>query len=270
MARISLIATDLDGTLLTSDGQITPTTCAAVQAAQRQGIPVILATTRNLSEMVQEFCQTLAISDPIICTNGAHILASPQGPNWAYHSISREVAIEIARIADQGSWELSITVNSIKYMRQRPGQCLGPLSATVSIVATNAEGVIGDPIRIMVWNPVAIETLRLHCQTKLVDSCYAQTYYKPSGDVHSLGIFAQGADKCSALSLVLAKLGIAADSVLAIGDNDNDLPLFSLAGLKVAVDNATQSLKEQADIIAPSNDEDGVAWAIKRFVLKQA
>jgi Cof subfamily protein (haloacid dehalogenase superfamily) len=267
MSQISLIATDLDGTLLTSDGQIAPATCAAVQAAHSQGIPVILATTRNLPD-VHRFCQTLAISDPIICTNGAQVLASPQGPQWAYHSIPQEVALKIARMADEQDWELSITVNSLTYLRQRPGQALGPLSDTLSIAASNVEGVVDDPIRIMAWDPVAIEALRRHCETKLSGLCYAQTYYKPSGVIHSLGIFAQGADKRSALSVVLTKLGIVLDNVLAIGDNDNDLPLFCLAGLKVAIGNATQSLKEQADIIAPSNDENGVAWAIEHFVLK--
>jgi uncharacterized protein YuzE len=94
MSQISLIATDLDGTLLTSDGQITPATCSAIQKAQKQGIPVILATTRNLSD-VQKFCQTLTINDPIICTNGAQVLASPQGLPWANLSIPQEIALKV-------------------------------------------------------------------------------------------------------------------------------------------------------------------------------
>jgi len=54
---------------------------------------------------------------------------------------------------------------------------------------------------------------------------------------------------------------------LAIGDNDNDIPLFSQAGLKVAVGNGTIALKNHADAIAPANDNDGVGWAIEQFVL---
>lgn len=266
-SQITLIVSDLDGTLLTQDDQIASDTRIAIQTAHNRGIPIILATTRNLPD-VRRFCQTLAIHDPIICTNGAHVLASPTGPLWRYQAIPQEIALHMAHMADEQNWELTITVDSITYLRQRPGQALGPISDTLSVSANNIDGVVGDPIRILTWHPIAIDALRKHCETNLKGICYAQTYYNPNGDVHSLGIFAHGADKRNALSLVLKKLNIASNHVLAIGDNDNDLPLFSLAGLKVAVNNATQALKEQADVIAPSNDKNGVGWAIEHYVLK--
>lgn len=56
---------------------------------------------------------------------------------------------------------------------------------------------------------------------------------------------------------------------MVVGDGGNDLPLFELAGFKVAMGNAEEVLKKQADWIAPSVDEDGLAVAIKKFILKQ-
>ena len=134
-------------------------------------------------------------------------------------------------------------------------------------MATNADGVVGDAIRILVWQPEAIRAFREMCETEFSDSSYTTTFYKPDGSLNSLGVFAQGADKGHAMQLVLENLSIPVSEVMAVGDNDNDIPLFSRAGFKVAVSNGTQSLKDRADVIAPTNDEDGVAWAINKYVL---
>jgi len=84
--------------------------------------------------------------------------------------------------------------------------------------------------------------------------------------LHSLGIFAWGSDKGSALAFVLAKLGISTHQVMAIGDNRNDLPMFDLAEVKVAMGNATDEIKQAATIIAPSNEDEGVAWVLGNYV----
>lgn len=59
----------------------------------------------------------------------------------------------------------------------------------------------------------------------------------------------------------------ASQNVMAIGDNANDLPMFNLATYKVAMGNATTAVKQAATIIAPSNDEEGVAWVLEHYVL---
>ena len=66
---------------------------------------------------------------------------------------------------------------------------------------------------------------------------------------------------------LLTEYQIAADEVLAVGDGDNDLEMVSLAGVGVAVGNATPSLKERADHIVGTNDENGAAEAIWKFAL---
>ena len=103
------------------------------QISQR-GIHVVLATAR-VPTSVQSFYRLLGINGPMICVNGAQVWASPEGPVWVCHTIPRETAQAIARLADEHNWELSITVDSITYWRQRPGQELGQavnLQATTS------------------------------------------------------------------------------------------------------------------------------------------
>lgn len=267
MKKISLIATDLDGTLLNNDKKVSLRTKHLIQQAVKQNVRVVLATTRNLY-FVQYLCGMLDLADPVICSNGAHILSEPFGEAWAYHTIPVEVALLIAHIADEHDWDISSTVGAMKYLRQRPQQALGQIAPYVTTVRSNAAGIVGPPLRILVWHPAAIDCFQRLCQTELREYCHMETYYQPDGAVQSLGIFPAGADKGNALALVLRRLNLAADAVLAIGDNDNDLPLFAQASVKVAVGNGTVKLKHQADVIAPDNDSDAVGWAIEQFVLR--
>ena len=81
-----------------------------------------------------------------------------------------------------------------------------------------------------------------------------------------LEIMPQGIEKASSLEILLNKLGIDKKHLIACGDGYNDIPMMQYAGLSVAMANAQEETKEWADYIAPSNDEDGVAAAIEKFI----
>ncbi len=88
--------------------------------------------------------------------------------------------------------------------------------------------------------------------------CRADIFYEADGSYHSLEIFGPGADKGSALRFVLDRVGVQVKNVMAIGDNSNDLPMMRTAGVAVAMGNGTPEVKAAADMIAPTNDENGV------------
>jgi Cof subfamily protein (haloacid dehalogenase superfamily) len=261
---IRLIVIDLDGTLLTSKRTLAPEGARLLKEAAQDGKHVVLATTRN-PDSVHPFCRALEINEPIICTNGAQVWGSPDGPVWAYHSIPREAALEIARLADTHNWELGTTVGGMTYWRQRPGQALGSVAANITVVASNSDAMMDEPVRILTWHPDAVDGVRLLCQSKLASQCYAEIYYRPDGTVHSLGVFALQANKGTALDLVLNRLGLKPHQVMAIGDNLNDLPMFTCARISVAMSNAPDEVKQKATVVAPSNDEEGVAWALRVY-----
>jgi Cof subfamily protein (haloacid dehalogenase superfamily) len=263
---LSLVAVDLDGTLLTIENTLAPEGARLLKQAARAGVHVVLATTRN-PDSVLSFCRALEINDPLICANGAQVWGSPTGPVWAYRSIPTEAALTIARLADAHNWELSTTVGSMTYWRRRPGQALGPFALNVTIVATNSDAIVGDPVRILVHQPQAVEEIQALCHSQLAEQCYAEVYYKRDGSIHSLGVFALGANKGAALALVLERLGIEQEDVMAIGDNPNDVPMFSFARVRVAMADAPAEVKRNATAVAPTNNQEGVAWALRRFVL---
>jgi len=266
VSDIALVAVDLDGTLLTSEGLPEPEGVRSLREAASLGVRVVLATTRTPGTTA-ELCRQIEIDDPIVCTNGAQVWASPDGPAWACHAIPQEAAGAIARLVDAHGWELSTTVGETTYWRQRPGQPLGPLRPRVEVVRTNLDAVVGGPVCILAWQPEAIEAIRDLCRSTLAWACHTETYVRADGALHSLGVFAAGIDKGAGLAVVLDRLGIKAGQVMAIGDNPNDLPMFARAGLSVAMGNAPPRVKRSAAAIAPSNDDGGVAWAVRRFVL---
>ena len=262
--EIRLVAVDLDGTLLTSKGVLAADGARLLKEAAQGGVHVVLATTRN-PDSVRPFCRLLGIDDPMICTNGAQVWGSPDGPVWAYHTIRRETALAIARLADAHGWELSTTVGATTYWRQRPGQALGPAAANITVVASNADAMVDDPVKILTWQPEAIDSVRSLCQSQFASQCYAETYYTADGAVHSLGVFALPANKGTALALVLKRLGLRQQQVMAIGDNFNDRPMFAQARISVAMSNAPDEVKQEATVVAPSNEEEGVAWALRAY-----
>jgi Cof subfamily protein (haloacid dehalogenase superfamily) len=264
---ISLVAVDLDGTLLTSERLLAPRGAKRIKQAYQSGVHVVLSTTRNPGS-VQAFCRQLDIHDPAICTNGAQVWGSPDGPVWSYRCLRQEIALAIAQRADTHGWELSTTVGSITYWRQRPGQVLGPISPHRAIVAANSDAIVGDPVRILVSQPQAIGQMRSFCQSTFSNECHTEIYYNLDGTLRSLGIYAPGADKGTALALVLDRLGVKKDQALAIGDNPGDAAMFRHAGIGIAMGNAIDKVKRQASAIAPSNDDEGVAWALETFVLE--
>lgn len=127
--------------------------------------------------------------------------------------------------------------------------------------------MVGDVLRILTWDPQAIEAIRTLCATRFAAQCRTETFYSADGCAESLGVFASQANKGDALDLVLQRLGLRPEQAMAIGDNLNDLPMFALAGVSVALDNAPAQVKAKATAVAPSNDEEGVAWALQAFGL---
>lgn len=97
--------------------------------------------------------------------------------------------------------------------------------------------------------------------------CKVSWSLDPSNDIYFGNAISRYVSKGSALRDVIDYLGLKTDEVITIGDSFNDLPIFEVAGTKVAMGHAPESLKQIADWVAPPVEEDGVAAAIEKFIL---
>lgn len=274
--NISLIAVDLDGTLLVSGKKPAPEGAELLRCASRRGVRVVLATAREPSS-TRAFCAELGLNDPMICFGGAQVWSAPDGEIWASATIPRETGLAIAEYADARGWELMTTIGSVTYLKQRSGQQLGQVTPTRTILETNTAAFLANPgpphpdlVRILVFDPDAIVGLTELCQAQFSQDCRTDLFFSPEGQPESLGIFPVESDKGAALRLVLDRLCISSREVMAIGDNLVDLPMFEVAGFPVAMGNAPARVKQRAAAVAPTNEQEGVAWAIRKFVLEAA
>jgi hypothetical protein len=258
---IRLVAIDIDGTLRDSQQRLRPAVRAAVQAAIARGVLVTLATGRRLAS-AQAIAAELGVDLPLILHGGATIQDSRSGELLYAELMPAElVAAAVAAIiaADQQpvverdnpglSWWLS---------RQPDVQRLTPTGLAA------AERVLG----IQVFQSQDLlsglaAAIGRHPGTRTL-------HWQPpaSGfDGYLLSIQSAACSKAVALARLAARYGVAMDEIMAIGDHHNDLEMLAAVGLAVAMGNALPVVKQQADVIVASNDDDGVAEALRRFVL---
>jgi Cof subfamily protein (haloacid dehalogenase superfamily) len=265
MTQIKLIVTDVDGTLLNSEGLITQETICALQEAMAAGVQVVLASARMRVGMAH-FAEQVGTHAPMICCDGAQIYRTPAGPVWQQYTLPQTIAEEIVAIGDHYGWELITTAGDATYYLQRDGKPLGEYAPGRVVVPSNRAALYHAPVsRIVVYEPAAMDYIYEHCW-KYKEQIRTHLFAWPGEPPHSLAIFPVEADKGQAVRFLMQHLNIPAEQVLAIGDNQNDSVMLAAAGVSVAMGNATDELKEQADHIAPDNDSDGLAWAIRTLV----
>ncbi len=259
---LKLVAVDLDGTLLTREGKPAPQGLEMLRTVSRSGIRVVFATARRYLPSDELYSQ-LGFPDPLICWDGGEIYHSFQRQIWQRNPIPLDVARLILEFADREHLEITVGYSERLYWKQRPDQS-GPPPSGITVTESYTETLDDAPLRLLTGDSRSIMSLSEFCTHLPVGSCRVQSYVGSDGRIQSLGIFSSEADKGKELAFVCSGLGISLSEVMAIGDNLSDQPMLVAVGVSVAVGNACEELKVIADVIAPSNDDEGVAWALRQ------
>lgn len=261
---IELVAVDLDGTLLRSDATVDPEGAAALRQAHARGIRVVVITARAIAS-ARPYCLTLGLEEPVVCLNGAVTYGTPQGPILDERPLPLAVARAIATEADARGWSLSTMIGEVTYrLRTVAPETVAPHHR---LVDTNLAGIVAPPWRMYAYESTDSAALRIYCETTLAGRCRVETMTSPYGPDRATVVLAQDASKGAALQRLCARLAVAPERCLALGDDVTDMTMFAAVGLSVAMGNASAVVRAAADIVAPSHDEAGVAWALRRFVL---
>jgi HAD superfamily hydrolase (TIGR01484 family) len=253
---VKLVLTDLDGTVVHPGmHEVSPKVIEAVKAAEAAGV-VVSAVTGRYFELSKEVLKVLGFKDLCVFSGGACI-ANP---------VTEEIV-----------WSKLLPVEQVRSILRK----LVPFSTIISLAAEGRDYFItpgefdidgvAEPAA-HVWASVPRDKVAaLVAATNQDPQLMAHDNVKPGGDDTRAGIqiTLRDADKYHGVGQLLKITGVDKKHVLAIGDGNNDLPLFRQAGFKVAMGNATDGLKAAADAVVGTVDEDGFAQAINQFVLKQ-
>ncbi|WP_125702354.1 Cof-type HAD-IIB family hydrolase [Lacticaseibacillus daqingensis] len=268
---IQLIALDIDDTLLTSQKQLLPTTIAAVQAALARGIKVVLCTGRPLAG-VAHYLKALGISGPeqyVVTGNGA-VSETVTGTVVAKHLIDRAgyEAMTAYAIAHHLPFNV-LDEAGVIYTADHDVDAM--------IVVQAAENFAGLKIRQPAELPADFAIVKglfvgpealLDAAEAGVRAQFGQTHSVLRAGRNFLEVMHEGVTKGQALRDLGAVLGIPAANMMAVGDEGNDIAMFEAVGCAVAMGNGTEAAKAAADFVTATNDEDGLALAIKRYALQ--
>jgi hydroxymethylpyrimidine pyrophosphatase-like HAD family hydrolase len=207
----------------------------------------------------------LGIETPMICSNGAEA-RYPDGREVLHLTLDAKVARAVLEAGDAGRWEMFTTIGHDTYMKPRPGIIPEKLPGGLKVAERHAEH-LGEaaPTCVQVHGDTATETVRETIFPRFGERARF-SFNMPVGQPHYVVLTHPDADKATALALVAADLGVAAEETVAMGDSESDLAMLRWAGLGIAMRNSPDVVRREALHIAPSNDEDGVAWAINKFL----
>lgn len=265
--EIQLLAIDLDGTLLNSAKRIGEATIRAVAAARGCGVQVALASARP-PRTTLPFHRQLDLDTPMINYNGA-LVYDPLSNRILMHrplplTTARRI-IELARgvyprvlvsaeILDRWYTDRLDPAHATETARLVEPDRIAPIPQWLTEHVTKLL-LLGDPQRLLEV-AAAVRTEFLH-QVSMVQT-----------EGNLVQITHATVSKAQALRVVAAELAISREQVMAIGDNLNDVEMLQWAGVSAAMANGSPAAIAVADFVTGSHDEDGVAEAIRRVILK--
>lgn len=260
---IKMVAVDLDGTLLNSQIEMTARTEAALKQAMDQGVQIILATGKTRAS-ARAIIERLNLTTPGVYIQGLSI-HNGDGSVRYQQTLDATVAQTVIAYAEQQNYTLIVYSGADIFVRE-----LNQHTHILIDYHETAPQAIGSmigfdrPINKMLFidEPTTIENIHAYLSAS-VNGSASLARSMP----FIVEILPSGASKGKGLQLVAEDMQIAPKHILAIGDGENDIEMLQYAGIGVAVSNAMPRVKEVADYVVGTNDEDGVAEAIERFVL---
>ncbi len=259
------MATDLDGTLLRSDGSLSERTAAAVDAIANAGIAVVIVTARP-PRWVHEVADRLPRCHPVaICSNGALVYDLAESRLVREHPIPPEVSLEIVRRLRSELPRVAFAIETgLSYGHEPDYESQWPVPPDA--IVAEVEALVARPVAKLIARHR--ETSRDHWElvSRAREVAGELAEITCSGPAAPIEISALGVSKAFALELLAAEHGIEAAEVVAFGDMPNDLPMLAWAGYSVAPADAHFEVLELVDEVTADHDADGVALVLERLL----
>lgn len=258
-----LVATDLDGTIVRSDGTVSARTVAAFSRVERAGAGLVLVTGRPPRWMV-DIAEAVAHHGLAICANGALVYDLHTELVVEQHLIPVAALREAVGRLRAVLPELGFAVEYPEGIRYE--SCYDRVgwdsTAKIGQVVEDDAWLARPCAKLLARHPTANADELLKHAVREVGDIVTPTH---SNGTRLLEISALGVSKATTLARLCARRGIASADVVAFGDMPNDLPMLAWAGRSYAVANAHPDVLAAVDLRAPSNDDDGVAHVLEEL-----
>lgn len=275
MPRIRLVAIDVDGTLIGSSKKPSERVKEAIKAVLSAGCEVVLSTGRSRYTM-RPIMQELGLNGPVILFGGAVVLHWGSGDIWHRVLMPKELVKDVVAVMRHHRIGAVIMADGTESDCVVAERLLPP---TEQYIQRNKERLewVEDITKAVPFEPATVagigdEEMAMKCiqelKERFKDSLSVTVSYSVAYGGWVVEVHHRDGNKGRALKLVAERLGVEREQVMAIGDNLNDIDMLAYAGLSVAMANSPEAVKQVADEVVPSADEDGVAHAICKFVLQ--
>jgi Cof subfamily protein (haloacid dehalogenase superfamily) len=273
-SRIRALALDLDGTALGSGAILSGRTEKALRSCRERGIGTIICTGRGL-ESAEKFRRPIGAEGPMVYFNGAVVADMPERKILSAVlleseaadfciGLSRETGAYFQLFLPQGDGKSSVLAAESR--RPETGMYLKHtgLDAVVCDLreAVNAPGFPGCIKGMFIAEPEIQERLKPRLKERLGNTVYIVRTFR-----NFLEILNSKASKGEGLKTAMKARGLKSEEVIALGDEENDLPMFAVAGFSAAPSNAGPAVQEGADLVIGANTEDGTAEFLEKTFL---
>ena len=286
-----LVAIDLDGTMLNSYGIVTQNTKEVIKKVQEKGIEVIIASGRTINS-VKNFSKEINSENYFISGNGA-ITYDIKNDKILYENVlSKNKAQQVIKICEENSIYYSVytengiitknlNYNTLYYYKENLNKeekektHINIVQDVYNYIEEKDEKILKIMIcdnNQLVFKSI-LKKIKEITDIEILDvSHMSRKLIKQGTEEIALEYFyteitSKNVDKWNALEMLIEMLNITKDEVITIGDNANDVKMIQNAGLGVAMGESAPYIKEQANIVTESNDNDGVAKILQQYLL---
>jgi Cof subfamily protein (haloacid dehalogenase superfamily) len=275
VSGVRLLALDIDGTLLRSDKTISARTREALCAARGRGVHIVLVTGRRYPAALR-VARELGHEVPLVLHNGA--LVVEDGRVLRCRPLSLETARRAIRLGrEKGADPVAhcghraegrLLIETVGASNTLLAYYLDRSHPDVCQVEDLARDLAEDPVQVMFGGDAGVMSeLLAHLAAEMGEAVRIERTFYPAQAVGILDVLAPGVGKAEALAFLQERWRVGAAETLAIGDNWNDREMLAQAGRGLLMGNADPELLRLGLPVLPTNDEDGVAVAIEKYVL---
>lgn len=273
--EIKMIASDIDGTLINDDRELTDRTKLALEKAAAQGVNIVLSTGRSFNSLPDAVKSIKGISYAIT-SNGAHINEISTGKAIYNDYIDPSNAKIILDLKEKYKTGLEVFIDGQAYMDEETYRDIeknGSEFRSAEYIIWSRKPV-PDLYELVMNNKDKMENVNF-CFDSVADLEVAKPEISaiPNATIttsfkNNLEVGGANTSKKTALIELMKILGVERENLMCCGDAPNDIQMIEYAGIGVAMGNAWGGTKDHADYVTATNNDDGVAQAVEKFVLK--